>query len=183
MAVPVHRRWDIRWLIPSEAHGHVCPVCQVRLNGDPTDKGKPCRVCRDRRHHRRDAWLQGQLGHDTIWFEEVADRNGRLALLTLSLDLEDWLNGKRVDSLRAQAIPEWARFNPVLDGTPNPLNPQSAYDSLLTYVRGKLVSFNKNDPVLKNLSEGYRHENDWQIFFLQDRRGPRGRTSMEQPER
>ncbi len=58
VAVPVHRRWDIRWLIPSEAHGHVCPVCQVRLNGDPTDKGKPCRVCRDRRHHRRDAWLQ-----------------------------------------------------------------------------------------------------------------------------
>ncbi len=53
----------------------------------------------------------------------------------------------------------------MLDGTPNPLNPQSAYDSLLTYVRGKLVSFNKNDPVLKNLSEGYSTRMIGQIFF------------------
>ncbi len=111
MAVPIHRKWDVRWLTPSEARGHVCPVCHVRLNGDLTSKGKPCAVCRERRHHRRDAWLQGQLGYDTIWFEEVADRNGRLALLTFSLDLEDWLNGERVDSLRAQAISEWVRFN------------------------------------------------------------------------
>jgi hypothetical protein len=43
---------------------HVCPVCQVRLNGDPTSKGKPCAVCRQRRHHRRDAWLQGRLRFD-----------------------------------------------------------------------------------------------------------------------
>ncbi len=111
VAVPVHRSWNVRWFAPSETRGHVCPVCRVRLNGDPTNKGKPCLVCRNRRHHRRDAWLQGQLEYDTIWFEEVADRNGRLALLTFSLDLEEWLNGERVDSLRAQSIPEWVRFN------------------------------------------------------------------------
>ncbi len=165
VAIPVHREWNIRWLIPSEARGHVCPVCQVRLNGDPTSKGKPCAVCRERRHHRRDAWLQGQLGNDTIWFEEVADRNGRLALLTFSLDLEDWLNGKRVDSLRAQSIPEWARFNPVLDGTSNPIDPRRAYEALTTYVRGKLTSFDPGDPVLKNLNEGYQYECDWRTFF------------------
>jgi len=165
VAIPVHKPWDIRWLTPSEARGHVCPVCGVRLNGDPTNKGKPCAVCRERRHHRRDAWLQGQLGYDTIWFEEVADRNGRLALLTFSLDLEEWLNGNRVDSLRAQAIPEWARFNPVLDGTANPIDPQRAYASLVTYVRGKLASFNQTDPVLRNLQEGYRYESDWPAFF------------------
>ncbi|MGC8876853.1 CRISPR-associated protein Csx11 [Thermus sp.] len=115
IAIPVHRPWDIRRLNPSDARGHVCPVCQVRFNGDPTDKSKPCKVCGERRHHRRNAWLDGQLGDDTIWFEEVADQNDRLALLTFSLDLEDWLNGERVDSLRAQAIPEWVRFNPVLE--------------------------------------------------------------------
>ncbi len=165
VAIPVHRQWDIRWLIPSGARGHVCPVCQVRLNGDPTDKGKPCRVCRDRRHHRRDAWLQGQLGNDTIWFEEVADCNGRLALLTFSLDLEDWLSGERVDSLRAQSIPEWVRFNPVLDGTPNPIDPRRAYEALVTYVRSKLASFDPRDTLLRSLQEGYRYERDWQTFF------------------
>ncbi len=165
VAIPVHRSWDVRHLIPSGAQGHVCPVCQVRLNGDPTHKGKPCQVCQKRRHHRRDVWLKGELGNDTIWFEEVADRNGRLALLTFSLDLEDWLNGKRVDSLRTQAIPEWARFNPVLDGTSNPIDPQRAYESLVTYVRDKLASFSQNDPVLKNLQEGYRYERCWPTFF------------------
>ncbi|MBX6362182.1 MAG: CRISPR-associated protein Csx11, partial [Acidobacterium ailaaui] len=163
VAVPVHRSWNI--IRNDEQRGHVCPVCGVRLNGDPTSKGKPCAVCRKRRHHRRNAWLDGQLGYDTIWFEEVADRNGRLALLTFSLDLEEWLNGNHVDSLRAQAIPEWARFNPVLDGTANPVDPQRAYASLVTYVRGKLASFDPNDPVLKNLQEGYRYERDWHSFF------------------
>jgi CRISPR-associated Csx11 family protein len=109
--VPVRRAWSIN---ASEMEGHVCPVCGIRRNGDPTSKdptskGKPCKVCRDRRHHRRNDWLSGHLGYDTIWFEEAADSNGRLAVLTLSFDLEPWLDGERVDSLRAQAISEWAR--------------------------------------------------------------------------
>jgi CRISPR-associated Csx11 family protein len=107
--VPVRRAWSICWKIPEESRGHVCPVCGIRRNGDPTSKGKPCKVCCDRRHHRRDDWLSGRMGYDTIWFEEAADSNGRLAVLTLSLDLEPWLDGERVDSLRAQAISEWAR--------------------------------------------------------------------------
>ena len=165
VAIPVHKPWDVRWTTPSEARGHVCPVCRVRLNGDPTSKTRPCRVCRDRRHHRRDDWLQGHLDYDTIWFEEVADRNGRLALLTFSLDLEPWLNGEQVDSLRAQAIPEWARFNPVLDGTSNPIDARTPYESLLSHIRGKLSGFDRNDPVLKNLQEGYRYESEWPSFF------------------
>ncbi|MFN3742951.1 MAG: CRISPR-associated protein Csx11, partial [Anaerolineales bacterium] len=103
LAIPVHRPWNICQRVPEESRGHVCPVCQVRLNGDPTNKGKPCKVCRERRHHRLEDWLHGRLDYDTIWFEEVADRNNRIALLTFSLDLEPWLNGERVDSLRAQA--------------------------------------------------------------------------------
>uniref|UniRef100_UPI00322040F8 hypothetical protein n=1 Tax=Thermogutta sp. TaxID=1962930 RepID=UPI00322040F8 len=163
VAVPIHREWGIA---PNDGtSGHVCPVCQVRLNGDPTSKDTPCSVCRERRHHRRDDWLQGHLGNDTIWFEEVADRNGRLALLTLSLDLEDWLNGERVDSLRAQSIPEWVRSNPVLDGTSNPIDHVRAYESFTTYTQGNLASFNRNDPVFKNLQEGYGYENDWPSFF------------------
>jgi CRISPR-associated Csx11 family protein len=167
--VPVHRAWSICWKIPEESRGHVCPVCGMRRNGDPTSKGKPCAVCRARRHHRRDDWLSGRLGYDTIWFEEAADSNGRLAVLTLSLDLEPWLDGKRVDSLRAQAISEWRRFNPTLkvDGqvNPNPIAPCTPLDSLLTYIRNSLSSFNPRDPVLSNLQEGFRHEKDWPTFF------------------
>lgn len=189
VVVPVHRRWSITG--HNAKSGHVCPVCGVRLNGDPTNKGKPCAVCREpyarwrmrrrrmpnkgkpcavcreRRHHRRDAWLQGQLDNDTIWFEEVADRNGRLALLTFSLDLEDWLNGERVDSLRAQAIPEWARFNPVLEQKQqklsNPITPSHLVTHLATEIRQRLRdqsgnwTFPDTDLLLANLQEGFRH--------------------------
>jgi hypothetical protein len=165
-AVPVHREWRIS---ASEAQGHVCPVCGVRRNGDPTSKGKPCAVCWARRHHRRDDWLSGRLGYDTIWFEEAADSNGRLAMLTLSLDLEPWLNGERVDSLRAQAISEWRRFNPTLEVdeqvNPNPIAPCAPLDSLFTHIRNSLSSFNPRDPVLSNLQEGFRYERDWPTFF------------------
>jgi hypothetical protein len=167
--VPVHRAWSICWKIPEESRGHVCPVCGVRRNGDPTSKGKPCAVCWARRRHRRDDWLSGRLGYDTIWFEEAADSNGRLAVLTLSLDLEPWLDGERVDSLRAQAISEWRRFNPTLkvDGqvNPNPIAPCTPLDSLLTYIRNSLSSFDPRNPVLSNLQEGFRYETDWPTFF------------------
>jgi CRISPR-associated Csx11 family protein len=166
--VPVRRAWSIN---ASEMEGHVCPVCGVRRNGDPTSKGKPCKVCRDRRHHRRDDWLSGRLGYDTIWFEEAADSNGRLAVLTLSLDLEPWLDGERVDSLRAQAISEWRRFNPTLEVRrqgqvdPNPIAPSTPFDSLFTYIRNSLSSFNPQDLVLSNLQEGFPYERDWPTFF------------------
>ncbi len=174
VAVPVHKQWDVRWTTPSEARGHVCPVCRVRLNGDPTSKTRPCRVCRDRRHHRRDDWVQGRLGYDTIWFEEVADRNGRLALLTFSLDVEPWLSGERVDSLRAQAIPGWARFNPVLSEfwqrdesrrsyISNPISPDDLWDRTKNEIRHKFRNssghwaFPETDLFLANLQEGFRH--------------------------
>jgi CRISPR-associated Csx11 family protein len=169
--VPVHRAWSICWKIPEESRGHVCPVCGIRRNGDPTSKGKPCKVCCDRRYHRRDDWLSGRMGYDTIWFEEAADSNGRLAVLTLSLDLEPWLDGERVDSLRAQAISEWRRFNPTLkvrgqgQVDPNPISPSTPFDSLFTRIRNSLSSFNRQDSVLSNLQEGFPHEKDWPTFF------------------
>ncbi|MDW8186336.1 MAG: CRISPR-associated protein Csx11, partial [Anaerolineae bacterium] len=58
IAIPIHKQWGI----PCSADGHVCPVCQVRLNGNPTNKNWPCLVCRQRRDHRRDDWFSGRLG-------------------------------------------------------------------------------------------------------------------------
>ncbi len=174
LAVPVHRSWSIT---ASVATGHVCPVCLVRYNGKANDKQRPCEVCQERRRGRLDAWLNGKLDSDTIWIDEVADADGRVALLTLSLDLEPWLEGRKTDSLRAQAISDWRTHNPELSEywqrdqsrrrkIPNPVDPLRSFDSLLGEIRGKVgTTPDTTDLLLANLQEGYRYENDWSSFF------------------
>lgn len=162
-AVPLPRAWEITDKDASE--GHVCSVCLVRRNDSRTDKQRPCEPCNTRRTHRLDMWLQGKLGSDSIWISEVADANDRVALLTMSLDIEPWLDGTRLDALRTQAIPEWRKFNPVLKNKPNPIDPYKPFDSLFQHIKGKLASFDQNDPVLRNLQEGYQHEANWSSFF------------------
>ncbi len=165
LVIPVHRPWNVCPPNPKENYGHICPVCRIRLNGDPTNKEKPCEVCQKRRYRRLKDWLRGQMSCDTIWFEEVADRNNRLALITLFLDLEPWLNGERVDSLRAQAIPEWIRFNPILSNEENPIKTNRPWENLHEYIKNKFQSWNSNDPVLTSLQEGFKYHKGWQEFF------------------
>lgn len=169
-AVPLHRKWQIPGQGSSD--GPACPVCLVRKSPSGTDRQRPCVPCRERRTHRLGAWLKGEqreLGSNSIWLSEVADANDRVALVTMSLDIEPWLDGTRLDALRTQAIPEWRKFNSVLKvrstPNPNPIDPSTCFDSLFQYIKGKLVSFDQNDLVLCNLQEGYRHEKDWPSFF------------------
>ena len=163
MAVPLHRSWKITAENPSE--GHVCPVCLMRRSGDKSSKQAPCKTCKDRRTGRLDAWLSGELETDTIWISELADANDRIALITMSLDIEPWLDGSRLDSLRTQAVPEWRKFNPALKRRPNPIDPTACFGSLLQYIEKKLASFDKSNPVLGSLQDGYQHEKDWKPFF------------------
>lgn len=192
LAVPIARGWKISNQTPQPVGTpHVCPVCLVRFNepaknanSDNARKSHPCRVCRERRRGRLDAWLAGE--GDTIWISEVADANDRVALLSLSLDLEPWLEGEHVDSLRAQSIAEWRRFNPVLKNSSNPIDAGAPFESLRRYVQGKLSAYDKNDPVLSSLQEGYQRENNWPSFFskiVEDRAGAPKWDRLDDDER
>jgi len=173
LAIPAYRNWT-----PNKANvesGHVCPVCLIRKNGDPTNKQKLCDTCRKRRtHHRLQAWREEKSVSDTIWISEVADTNDRAALLTFSLDIDWWLDGTRVDSLRAQAASEWCRKNSAVQK--HGISVDHAFQNLVDYIKGKISdSFNSDDPVLCLLHEGYRHEKKggdnrsdgeiWKSFF------------------
>lgn len=179
LAVPLHRFWpspNAGAATSSEAR-HVCPVCLVRMNEPPpnanTDnmrKSHPCKVCSKRRRGRLDAWRAGEEG--TIWISEVADANDRVALLTLSFDLEPWLDGRHVDSLRAQSIAEWRRFNPKLRNQHNPVDPARPFDAVRSYILSKLKCseskdecFDRKDPILSSLQQGYSHEKNWRGLF------------------
>lgn len=172
LAIPIHRKWPIPEQSDQSKQDirHVCPVCQVRLNqarpNDKTDnvrKSRVCAVCESRRKGRLDAWLQGE--EDTIWIDEVADHNDRVALLSFSLTIDPWIEGKHVDSLRIQSIPEWRRFNPMLQDKDNPICQSSPREALLSYIKSKLGSFNNKDSVLKSLQDGYRYEKSWKSFY------------------
>ena len=77
-----------------------CGVCGLRPQG-PSSKAVDravCDICEQRRADRSKAWADDQA-HKTIWTDEVADQNGRLALITGRFELMNWLDGSAVASL------------------------------------------------------------------------------------
>lgn len=78
----------------------VCSVCGLRPQG-PSQKAlerQVCDICEGRRADRSRLWATGQQGENTIWTNEVADANGRLALIVGSFELEQWLDGSELES-------------------------------------------------------------------------------------
>lgn len=82
----------------TETRQEICPICGLRpCVNQQVDY---CQVCGDRRKGRVTEWLKGQSR--TIWLDEVADGNGRVALITGSFDLTKWLDGTLVQTMLVQ---------------------------------------------------------------------------------
>lgn len=80
-----------------------CTVCGLRPQG-PSQKAierKVCDVCEKRREDRAKEWAAniGRAFISTIWIDEVADKNGRIALIVGKFDLQHWLDGTLVQTL------------------------------------------------------------------------------------
>ncbi|MFZ3059895.1 MAG: CRISPR-associated protein Csx11 [Candidatus Methanoperedens sp.] len=88
----------------SKGERDICPVCQFRSK--PVNS-ESCEICEKRRKGRMDSWLSNSLNTNTIWIDEVADRNNRIALLTLSFDLDKWLGGTMVGTIYSQSFEDW----------------------------------------------------------------------------
>ncbi|MCD6387858.1 MAG: hypothetical protein J7L69_00500 [Desulfobulbaceae bacterium] len=77
-----------------------CVVCGLRPQG-PSHKALQrgmCDICEKRREDRAQGWATKNLS-STIWLDEVADTNRRVALITGTFDLTHWLDGTLVRSL------------------------------------------------------------------------------------
>ncbi|MEH1795418.1 hypothetical protein [Nostoc sp.] len=100
----------------------ICTVCGVRPQGwGMSNKEQKCEarsrnichVCLERRGRRAKAWSEDLHKKDsekissrnTIWIDEVADENGRLALVIGQFNLNDWLNGDMIKTLFAVCNP------------------------------------------------------------------------------
>jgi len=80
----------------------VCPICRIR----PKDtKKERCEVCEKRRKGRLLQWLSNR--QDTIWIDEVADKNNRISLISLNFYLDKWLDGTMIGTIYSQSFESW----------------------------------------------------------------------------
>lgn len=108
------------WSAPEAEHRETCTVCGVRPIGygvaeyygpsssrvqyyrKAAEDRKVCGLCLRRRGKRAQAWAGGEdrSFSRTIWLDEVADDNGRFALVVGRFGLEGWLDGQLIHSMR-----------------------------------------------------------------------------------
>ncbi len=93
--------WQELWAKQREGEKwEVCPICRMR----PMDEGgEGCVICLERRGSRIKSWMEDS--GDTIWMDEIADHNGRVALLAGKFGLDDWLSGEMVQTMLVKAVP------------------------------------------------------------------------------
>ncbi len=73
----------------------ICTVCGYRHQ---VDKERAlCDICKYRRQDRAQKWLKNLDG--TIWMDEIADKNGKIALITGQFNLNYWLSGELISSI------------------------------------------------------------------------------------
>lgn len=71
----------------------ICPVCRIRLKQNDF-----CKTCEERKKGVLANWIENR-NNQTIWLDELQDKNSRIALVNLKFELKDWLNGEMVNSL------------------------------------------------------------------------------------
>ncbi len=111
--------FETEWGEARPENAGICTVCGVRPVGYPRQGSLPeverelarwatqdkaerrniCRVCLDRRGRRAQEWAERELD-GTIWTDEVADANGRLALFVGKLGLKGWLDGSLLSTIQ-----------------------------------------------------------------------------------
>lgn len=91
--------WQALWARQQEGQKwETCPICRLRPMGEGREA---CTICLERRGSRIKSWMKNPGG--TIWMDEIADHNGRVALLAGKFGLDDWLSGEMVQTMLVKA--------------------------------------------------------------------------------
>ena len=83
------------WQQPAQ---ELCSICRLR---PMREKAEACEHCIKRRGSRIEWWHEHL--QQTIWMDEIADHNDRVALIVGKFGLDDWLSGEMVQTLLARA--------------------------------------------------------------------------------
>ena len=81
------------------SNSEVCPICRLRPMKENSDG---CAHCLARRKERAKSWIRNPK--HTIWLDEVADHNDRVAIIVCYFDLSNWLNGNSISTLSKKTL-------------------------------------------------------------------------------
>ncbi len=106
MKVRIHNRFDSsneafeyfkENLLKFESGKTICPICRLRAVEKENAPRKICKACRLRRELASQE--QKNCNSQTVFLDEIVDKNKRASLIVAQFALKDWLNGKMIRSL------------------------------------------------------------------------------------
>jgi hypothetical protein len=118
--------WQEQWNGVENKNREVCPVCRLRPKRE--DK-EVCVTCEQRRLSRLGVWETNP--QQTIWIDEIADHNGRVALIVGKFGLEDWLSGEMIQTLLLRV--EKNNSNGCISKNPSPARIRRVWKSCLQF--------------------------------------------------
>lgn len=77
----------------------ICAVCRWRPVRSEQENRLICGECLERRRHRTRTFALEEGAEETPMVREVADKNGRVALVVVKFGLRDWLDGSMVRTI------------------------------------------------------------------------------------
>ena len=120
--------WQKQWTTVGQGNWELCPVCRLR----PMEEGhEACEHCENRRGSRVADWQKDP--HRTIWMDELADANGRVALIVGRFGLEDWLSGDLVQTMLVRTDPQTNTFTPK---NPSPARLRRVWETCQRFWKG-----------------------------------------------
>ncbi len=144
----------------------ICQICKLRLANKDEKDDLICDVCKKRRDGRIDEWINN-LDKETIWLDELQDKNGRVALITLKFELDKWINGDLVNSL----VVNNCNFSQILNSlfndlkTNNGRNKKLKNTAISDYVDKSLRNRINLEDYLKNILLERSIGSTWEEFI------------------
>ncbi|MEN6552682.1 MAG: CRISPR-associated protein Csx11 [Methanobacterium sp.] len=130
----------------------ICPVCKVHPK---CEYQEVCKCCLNRREGRIKDWLSDfyDKKYPTIWINEIADLNGKVAVITGKLNLSKWLSGELLNTVFSQTLESYT-------------NEYKNWNSLSDCLRQELEINEGNPKCLKNIAgESYQSKMNSRKFY------------------
>jgi len=145
----------------------ICQVCHNQFATKNSDDTPMCQICLERKKGRVDSWLENQEG-ETIWIGELADKNSRVAMVTLKFELMEWLNGNLLPSQLVRKLENGDTYSNLVNSLKNDFKQVSKKinKTVLKKYMGDILKQSLED-LVKNLFLERSIGSQWEEFIVQ----------------